>query len=210
MLLDEQTHRAVASKRFQQRNEFPIWNFTFSLLLSFIIFFLSASTNSLLLFSLGLLQIGNILVRLRRLTSQDQTPYSPWMNWRMVAVLFSAFAIILSAGHLFVETYWRFSEPIPIPALTAFWGALAVFSGHHILERWFQKAGGQSVLVWGRLSEKQLLQGVFVLSLFAFLTIYWTKLFWIDALLGVLFSLPIFLGAVFASLDAYWRLEEQP
>ena len=204
MLLDEQTHRVVLSNRSLPRDQFSIRDLAFPVLLGFLILSLSALTQSLLIFSLGLLQGAHILVRLHGLSRQKTGASASQLHgWWVLLLLFFAFAILLSSGHILVETYWRLTEPTQIPALTAFWGISAVFAGQTLIEKGFHRPFPS-----GKFPVKRYLQAVFLLSILAFLTIYWTDFFWIDALLGGLFSLPLFLGAVFASLDAYWRLEE--
>ncbi|MBK6949835.1 MAG: hypothetical protein IPH16_18770 [Haliscomenobacter sp.] len=202
--MGEQSYNITATTRPFPRDGFSIRDLAFPVLLGFLILSLSALTQSLLIFSLGLLQGAHILIRLYSIYNQKQEASSRQMHLWLVLVLFLSFAIILSSGHIFIETYWRFSEPVPIPALTAFWGIVAVFAGKTMLEKAFIHRPS----LWTKLPEKWLFQAGFLVSPFAFLTMYWTDFFWIDALLGGLFCLPLFLGAVFASLDAYWRLEE--
>ena len=208
MLLDEQTHRVVLSNRSLPRDQFSIRDLAFPVLLGFLILSLSALTQSLLIFSLGLLQGAHILVRLHGLSRQKPGASASQLHgWWVLLLLFFAFALLLSSGHILVETYWRLTEPTQIPALTAFWGISVVFAGQTLIEKGFQFKIYRPFPA-AKLPGKRYFQLAFLMSILAFLTIYWTDFFWIDALLGGLFSLPLFLGAVFASLDAYWRLEE--
>ncbi len=175
-----------------------------SLLLLALELVFSHLTNSLLLFSIGLVQFSLSAFIIISLILRDRFP----LKTRLITALINGFALILLTGYIFIEFFTRFSTPTPIISGEAVLAASLCLTLNLLIFKTLTKTnflnikfGTLRLPVWGIV--------FFSLMVLAGTTIiYYTDYYFLDALLSLILGIFILIRAGFMTLDAYWHIEE--
>ncbi len=179
-----------------------------SSLLAFIQFAYSSSTNSLLLFTLGILQTGVSISFLTKLISALIISRIDGLRFNFLFSLVSGFILSLSTGFTFIETYSRISHPVDIQSWQAVLASATVLGGNLLLVKLMLKIGWIDLNTGSMKLSFSKLAGLSSLLFLSLLTIHFTDLYVLDTILAFLLGMPLLVLAAFITIDAYWKLIE--
>lgn len=180
-----------------------------SLLLVYLLFSYSKTTNSLLLFNLGLIQLGISGFFLQTWLQALFRTLGIHRSVRWWFTMLISFGLVLSSGYTFIEIYSRLSVPVAIHTQQALLTGGLLLGGNYLLFKILQSARIQR-LRFGILHLRfpHLLK-IQALSLFFLLLIHLTHLNRLDTWFSLLTGLPLLILAGFIMIDAYWKMEEE-
>jgi cobalt-zinc-cadmium efflux system protein len=180
----------------------------FSTLLSLILLSLellfSHMTNSLLLFSIGLIQLSlGAFILIHFLLKNHYSEKK-----RLVTALIIGFVLILLTGYIFIEVIGRLSTPPPIDSGNALIAAVFCVIFNLVLFKTLTKTeftrfkfGTFKLPVWSMVFISfTVLMGTII--------IYYTNFYFLDVLLSLILGIFILIRAGFMTIDAYWHIEE--
>ncbi len=180
----------------------------FSTVLSLVLLSLellySHFTNSLLLFSIGLIQLSLSVFILINFILKNHYP----LKMRLLTALINGFVLILLSGYIFIEVVSRMSTPPLIISGNALMVAVFCLLLNILLFRILTrtkfasfKFGTFKLPVWSIVfTSFTVLAGTII--------IYYTDYYFLDALLSLVLGIFILIRAGFMTIDAYWHIEE--
>lgn len=175
-----------------------------SLLLLALELIFSHITNSLLLFSIGLVQFS--LSAFSLITLILKNPYP--LKIRLLTALINGFVLILLTGYIFIEFFTRFAAPAPIISGDALLMAVLCLALNLLIFRTLTrthlaniKFGTFRLPVWSIVFSS-------LMALAGTAIIYYTNYYFLDALLSLVLGIIILIRAGFMTIDAYWHIYE--
>ena len=178
-------------------------------ILLFIQIFYSQYTNSLLLFSVSLLQLmivsylfSNVFLKTRA-EMKDVEKISIGTN------LLGGFLMLLLSGYVFSEIYIRMSEPIRVFAIqTSIMSFICIFVNIAVLMRFSKETQSFPPDLKSIKSSFQNIVLLLGLVLVSNLLMYITHIYIIDTIIGLLIGVSVFIWSGFKVMDSYWEIDE--
>ncbi len=181
-----------------------IFSLIISLLLLVLEIIFSRTTNSLLLFSMGIIQLSLIVFILIPIFLKNTYP----LKIRLFTAFVNGCVLVLLSGYIFIEFLARFSVPVPILGSEALLLAFICMSLNLLIFRFLLntqfrhiKFGTFGIPVWGIVFSSSLV-------LAGTLIVYYTEYYFLDTLLSLVLGFFILIRAGFMTIDAYWHIEE--
>lgn len=190
------------------RNRVTVLIIVLSFSLLFLTFYFGASTNSLLLLEVGIIQAALTIFFCYRACSRLISDNLDHLRYRLFGALLSGFSLALSAGYMVCEIYDRHGQYVRIHSLEALLVAGAVFLGNVLIIAMMIRSQLTSVRIG---SFKLSFKAIVKLSLIVLLAtgiIHLTNYYFLDTILSLLLAVSLFIWAAFVVIDAYWRLGE--